>query len=109
MMKEIHCAEELSEKGFNDFIKNGVVVIDFFAEWCMPCLMIAPVFEELCLKMKKIKFGKINIDENSGLAEKFDVMSIPTLVVFKNGKEQERIVGARQAEQLEEIFSRFVK
>ena len=52
---------------------------------------------------------KINIDENSRLAEKFDVMSIPTMVVFKDGKEVERIVGARQQEQLEEIFSKFIK
>lgn len=102
------CVEELSGSRFNDFIKKDVVVVDFFAEWCMPCLMMAPVFEELCNKIKKIKFGKVNVDDNSALSSKFNVMSIPTLIVFKNGKEIDRFVGGMQPEQLEERLSKFI-
>jgi len=109
MAKEIHCVEELSEKGFNEFIKPGVVVIDFFAEWCMPCLMMSPIVEELCLKMKKIRFGKINIDENSNLSSKFKVLSIPTLIVFKDGREIERLIGSLPADVLEEKLRKLVK
>lgn len=95
--------EELSEKQFDEKIEGGVSVVDFFAEWCMPCLMMAPIIEDLADKMKgKINFFKINIDENQELAERFGVMSIPTLIFFKNGEEVDRTVGALQAEQIEE-------
>jgi len=95
--------EELSNHGeFDKFIKDGTVVVDFFAEWCMPCVMMAPVFEEISEKFSKIKFGKLNIDENRDLASRFKVMSIPCIIVFKNGKEAERIIGAVPGEQLEE-------
>ena len=102
--------EEVSEKQFSKRIKSGTVVVDFFAEWCMPCVMMAPVIEELSDKFKgKIDFVKVNIDENSGLAEKYGVMSIPTLVVFKDGKEIGRFVGGMQSEQLEEKLRKLVK
>lgn len=94
--------EELTKSSFENFKKKGVVLVDFFAEWCMPCLMLAPVIEELSDKVKKVKFGKVNIDESQDVAEQFSVMSIPTLVVFKDGKEVDRFVGALPADVLEE-------
>ncbi len=93
---------ELTSGEFDSFIKNGNVLIDFFAEWCMPCLMMAPIIEELSDKFKgKVKFGKINVDENNKLAQKFDVMSIPNFILFKDGKASERFVGAVNLEDFE--------
>ncbi len=100
--------EELSKKEFEAFTKKGIVVVDFFAEWCMPCLMLAPVVEELSEKMKKIRFGKVNIDDSKDLAEEFAVMSVPTLIVFKDGKEVDRIVGSLPADVLEERLKKAI-
>ena len=78
---------ELTNNEFEEFIKEGTVLIDFFAEWCMPCLMMSPVIEELAEKFKDIKFVKVNVDESQQLANKFNVSTIPCLVVFKKGEE----------------------
>jgi len=95
--------EEISGNHFEERIKSGITVVDFFAEWCMPCVMMAPVVEELKDKFKgKINFLKANVDENSSLSNKFKVLSIPTLIVFKDGKEVERFVGSQPADILEE-------
>ncbi|MEX2016943.1 MAG: thioredoxin [Candidatus Pacearchaeota archaeon] len=94
---------ELTNGQFEDFTKNGTVLVDFFAEWCMPCVMMTPVMEELSDKFKgKIKFGKVDVDENHAIAEKFHVHSIPNFVLFKDGKPAERFVGAMPAEDFEE-------
>jgi thioredoxin 1 len=100
---------ELTNGEFDSFIKNGSVLIDFFAEWCMPCLMMAPIMEELSDKFKgKVKFGKINVDENNKLAQKFDVMSIPNFILFKNGKASERFVGAMNLEDFEQKLKKSI-
>lgn len=94
---------------FEDFIKKGIVFIDFFAEWCMPCLMMTPVIDELSEKFKgKIIFGKVNVDDNSELARKFGVNSIPNMIVFKDGKKQEQIIGAMPQEELEKVLNKFL-
>ena len=95
---------ELSNgKDFESFTKEGNVIIDFFADWCMPCLMMAPVMEELGEKFKgKIKFGKINVDDNRELAQKFRIMSIPNFVLFKDGKPVEQFIGAMPLEDFED-------
>lgn len=72
--------------------ENKSVLVDFFADWCYPCKMMAPVVEEVS-EDENIKVGKVNIDENQELAEKYGIESIPTIVVFKNGKEYKRQVG----------------
>lgn len=81
------------------------VLVDFWAEWCGPCKMIAPVLEEIATEQAgKIQVAKLNIDENLDVTRRFDVMSIPTLLLFKNGDLQARIVGARgKAQLLQEI------
>jgi thioredoxin 1 len=100
---------ELTNGEFEDFIKEGIVLIDFFAEWCMPCLMIAPIIEELSEKFKgKIKFGKVDIDSNRMIAQKFEVNSIPNLVLFKEGKLIEHFIGMTNAEELEEKLKKFI-
>ena len=70
-----------------------VVLVDFYAEWCGPCKMLAPVVEQIAKENEDIKVAKINVDEAQELAEKYGVMSIPTLVVIKNGEEIKRKVG----------------
>lgn len=101
--------DEITEREFNDIISKPLVAIDFWAEWCMPCVMMAPVIEELSEKMKQVKFAKVNVDENKGLANKFKVMSIPCLIIFKEGKEKERIIGSQPAEVIEEKLKRYLK
>ncbi len=100
-------AIEISECEFYETINNGsgTVVIDFFAEWCMPCLMLSPVIEELANKLTEVKFARVNIDENQTLSNKFGISSIPCLIVFKQGKEVDRILGALPEEVLEEKIS----
>jgi thioredoxin 1 len=100
---------ELTGKTFDDFTKKGLVFIDFFAEWCMPCVMMAPIIEEISEKFnKKIKFGKVNVGENEALAKKFNVSSIPNFILFKDGKIVENFVGAMDAEELEDKLNKFV-
>ncbi len=94
---------ELSGKEFDNFTKEKVVIIDFYADWCMPCLMMAPIMEEIAKKFKgKVKFGKVNVEDNQELAQKFKVMSFPTFMLFKDGKQVEQFVGSRPIEDFEE-------
>ncbi len=93
---------ELTNGEFEEFIKKGIVFIDFFAEWCMPCLMMAPILEDLNEKIgDKIKFGKVNIGDNENIAKKFNVSSIPHFVLFKDGKVIEQFTGAMSGEEIE--------
>lgn len=97
-------AMEITGKEFFEVINSDskLVVVDFFAEWCMPCVMLGPVIEELASSMKGVKFTKVNIDENSEIANKYGVNSIPCLIIFKNGEEVDRIVGLQSQEFIEE-------
>jgi len=95
--------QELSNSDFEDFTKDKVVLIDFFADWCMPCLMMAPVIEELSEKFNgKIKFGKVDVAENREIAQKFNVSSIPNFVLFKKGDVADQFIGAMPIEEFEE-------
>ena len=89
----------LNEKNFDETIAGGMVLVDFWAAWCMPCKMVAPVIDELAEEFDgKITFTKVNIDDESALAARYDIMSIPTLVLFDNGREVKRIVGVQSKE-----------
>lgn len=79
--------------------ENKMVLVDFFADWCYPCQMMSPVVEEIS-QVNHIKVGKVNIDENQELAEKYGIESIPTMIVFKNGEEYKRQIGATSKEGL---------
>ena len=90
-------AINVNEKNFREEVVNSdrPVLIDFFAPWCGPCRMVVPIVEQIAEEREDIMVVKINIDEEPGLASQFRVMSIPTLVVFKNGRVANQAVGAR--------------
>jgi len=85
----------ITDSNFNGIVnENPLVLVDFFADWCMPCRMMALVVEELAKEYAgKVLVGKINVDENPATAERFQVYSIPTLIILKAGEEVDRIVG----------------
>ncbi len=85
------------------------VVVDFWADWCGPCKAIAPVLEEIATEHAgKVRIAKLNIDENPAAARRFDVMSIPTLIVFQDGQPAKRLVGAKPKGALLEELSDFI-
>jgi thioredoxin 1 len=99
----------LTDATFDETVKgsNEPVLVDFWAEWCGPCKMIAPVLDELASDHAgKLKVAKLNIDENLDVTTRFDVQSIPTLILFKDGEPGARLVGARGKAALEEEISR---
>lgn len=85
----------ITEKNFDEEVlkSNKPVLLDFYADWCGPCKMIAPIVEEIAKEHTELKVGKLNVDDNGGLAVNYKVMSIPTLIAFKDGKEHGRIIG----------------
>jgi thioredoxin 1 len=87
----------LDEANFDQTIGGSKpILVDFWAEWCGPCRLIAPILEEIAVEHgEKLSIGKLNVDEHPQLSMNFDVMSIPTLILFKDGVEKKRIVGAR--------------
>jgi thioredoxin 1 len=88
----------LNEQNFEDEVVNASVpvLVDFWAVWCGPCSMIAPVVEEIAKEMKgKVKVGKVNVDEAPALAGRFGIRAIPTLMIFKNGQVVDQIIGVQ--------------
>lgn len=96
-----------TDQTFTSETGSGVVLADFWAPWCGPCKMIAPVLEELDQELgDKVKIVKIDVDENQETAGKFGVMSIPTLIVFKDGQAVDKVVGFQPKEALAELLSK---
>ena len=87
--------QKLNQNNFNNAIQNGTALVDFYADWCGPCRMVSPIVDEIAEERGDVTVGKVNVDDENGLAMKYGVMSIPTLIVFKDGQEKTRIVGAR--------------
>jgi thioredoxin 1 len=101
----------LSDATFDESVGSAdtAVLVDFWAEWCGPCKMIAPVLEEIASAHgERLQIAKLNVDDNPNIARRFDVMSIPTLLVFKEGEVQKRLVGAKGKAQLLEELSEFI-
>lgn len=95
----------LTEATFDEVVNAAAepVVVDFWAEWCGPCKMVAPILDEIADEQSgNVKITKVNVDENPGIAQRYGVMSIPTMIVFKDGEVDKRIVGAKGKAQLME-------
>jgi thioredoxin 1 len=106
-----HGIQDLSTSTFDEVVKaaDTPVVVDFWAEWCGPCKMITPILEELASEQAgKITVAKLNVDENPDLAMRYNVMSIPTLLVFKDGEVAKRLVGAKPKSALLQELSEFL-
>ncbi|MEO5838161.1 MAG: thioredoxin [Acidimicrobiales bacterium] len=101
----------LSSSTFNEVVASASepVLVDFWAEWCTPCKMIAPILQEIAEEQDgKLKIVKLNVDDSPDVAMKYQVMSIPTLIVFKDGVEVNRLVGARGKAQLLESLAAYL-
>lgn len=101
----------LSDTTFDEEINasSEPVLVDFWAEWCGPCKMIAPILEEIAEEQAgKLKVAKLNVDEAPAIAQRFEVMSIPTMIVFQDGKPAKRLVGAKPKAALVKDLSEFL-
>ena len=97
---------DLDSKSFDTFVQSkAVVLVDFYADWCMPCRMMEPVLHELSSELDgSVRFSRLNVDYAPEIAARFGVFSIPTMIVFRDGKPVERLVGALPKRQLSEIL-----
>ena len=98
---------KLSNENFNKEVLNSEkpVLVDFWATWCGPCKMIAPIISEISEFNNKVKVGKVNVDEEKELAIKYGISSIPTLVIFKDGKIAKTLIGFRPKEEIKEVLN----
>ena len=87
--------EQLNKDNFDEFIKEGNVVVDFFADWCGPCQMMKPIFEEASKELTEVKFAKVDTEVEQDLTQKYQVMSLPSFVLFKDGQKVGMFVGGR--------------
>jgi len=101
---------ELTDENFDENVKKyPFIVVDNWAPWCPPCRILGPIIDSLAKKLSgKVVFGKLNVDENKEVASKYEIMSIPTLLVFKNGKLIDRLIGAMPESLLEKKLNSLV-
>jgi thioredoxin 1 len=96
----------INSKDFKNSIQQGLVLVDFFAEWCGPCKMLSPVLEELAEEMKEtVTIAKVDIDEAQEIAMQMQVTSVPTIVLFKEGVEVQRVVGLKDKNTLKQLIT----
>ncbi len=104
-MSEKGNMKHLTDANFETEIQKGVTLVDFHANWCGPCRMLAPVLEQVAKDIKgKASIGKVDIDNEQKTAGRFQITSVPTMILFKDGKEINRLVGLRNAEAVKEFI-----
>ena len=97
----------LTDSNFKEETASGLILVDFWAPWCAPCIMLGPIIEEVADKVKDIRIGKLNVDENPRIASQFQVMSIPAVMLFKDGKLVETLIGLRPKENYLEVIEKY--
>lgn len=101
--------EIINEKDFEEKIKNGVVLIDFFATWCGPCRMLTPILENVQETLgDSLKIYKIDVDDNEKLARSFGIMSIPTMILFVNGEQKEKHIGLMMQDDIQDWLKKYL-
>ncbi len=101
--------EIITEKNFEEKTKSGLVLVDFFATWCGPCRMMSPILEEVGENLDgKVSIYKVDVDDDEKLARKFGILSIPTLIIFKDGKQVDKKVGYIQADDLQAMIEKHI-
>ena len=95
---------EINETEFSEKIQSGKVLIDCYAPWCGPCKMLSPIIDELAEEISEVEFYKINIDDASEVTDKYEIVSIPTILYFENGKLKTSSVGFKSKDELKEII-----
>ena len=98
--------ELVKDNEYEKLIKEGKVVIDCFATWCGPCKMLSPIIDSLSEELIDVKFYKIDVDEAEKITTDYEIMSIPTILIFEDGKLKEKVVGFKSKEELKEIINR---
>ena len=93
-------ALELNESNFTEMIKEDISVVDFWAPWCGPCKKMIPIIDKLAENHPELKVGKVNVDESPDIAKKYNIMSIPTIIIFKDGEPAEQTVGVVSENQI---------
>lgn len=102
-------AKIVNSEEFRSNVNEGLVVVDFFATWCGPCKMLAPVFEELSLEMDgKATFLKVDVDQCGDIAREYSISTIPTMMIFKNGEKQETMVGFLPKESIKSNIEKYL-
>ena len=96
-----------SENDLNEVTKEGVTIVDFYADWCGPCRMLAPILEDLSQEVETPIY-KVDVDECENLSRKFGILSIPTMIFFKNGKQVEKITGLKSKQEIKQILEGFL-
>lgn len=100
---------ELNNENFDTFIKEGVILVDIFAEWCGPCKQIAPIVDDISIEYQdRAKVGKLDADDNSEIVAKLSVRNIPTILIFKDGEIVEKTVGMVSKAQLAELLNKHI-
>ena len=98
----------LNDDNFQQEVSTGVTLVDFYADWCGPCRMMEPIIEELSTEMEgKAKIAKLDIETSQKTTSNFNVTSIPTIIIFKDGQEVERVVGVKDLDALKGILTKF--
>lgn len=93
---------------FDEFIAKGTVVVDFWATWCGPCKMLAPIIDDVADKLPNVSFGKVDVDNAMELAKRYKIVSIPNVCVFKDGELVDRIIGLCDEDELTETISKHI-